>query len=98
MGVRVVLWWAVGATVGLVNAAILAGTIWRLDPDSRSSAIGLFIVGYVIRYILTAGILVGAVRQGIGPALAAAAGLLMSRWVVVLWGCSDGAGTSRMRL
>jgi hypothetical protein len=81
---HLLLWFAGGVAVGLFNMLLLVRSVRMMDPDTQTGSIGLVIIGFVFRYLVTIGLLALAVSRGLGPVLAAGSGLVLARWIGVL--------------
>jgi hypothetical protein len=81
---HLLLWLAGGVAVGLFNMLLLVRSVRMMDPDTHTGSVGLVIVGFVFRYLVTIGLLALAVSRGLGPVLAAGSGLAVARWIGVL--------------
>jgi hypothetical protein len=93
-----VAWLLAGAGVGLFNMLLLVKSVRMMKPEMPSGSVGLVVMGFVIRYVLSLAMLVVAVLRGVGPLLAVGLGLWMARWLgvfVVQKGRTEG---SRLRL
>ena len=95
----VVLWFLAGAVVELFNAWTRRLVVGKLAPERRSRSVGWFAGGFVVRVVLTAGVLVLAFRDSLASGLMAFLGYYVCR-TVVLWrevrrpGRSPGEGGS----
>lgn len=78
----VVVWLIAGALVGWVSILIHVWTMPRLRPDAPRQRLWGMFGGMLLRWLLIAGLLSVALRQGIVAGLLAFAGLWLARW----WG------------
>ena len=87
------LWLPAGLLVGLLNVVSIARTVGWLRPEEGGSpkvappvaALSLIASGFVLRLILSALVLVVALRQSALAGLLAFAGLWLGRWTVLFW-------------
>ena len=84
MPVAIVAWFLAGGAVEVLNNAIRHWSVGRLGLHKRGRTVFRLIVGYVLRLVLAASVLVLAFRHGAASGLAALIGYWISRWVV-LW-------------
>lgn len=79
------LWLFAGVLVGLLNVASIAGMVARLQPGGDVRAVSALIGGFVLRLILSALVLVVALRHSAAAGLFAFAGLWLARWAALFW-------------
>jgi len=79
----IVLWFLAGAVVELFNAWTRRRVVERLAPERRPRSVGWFMGGFVVRVMLTAGVLVLAFRDSLASGLMAFLGYYLCRTVVV---------------
>ncbi len=79
------LWLFIGALVGLLNVACIAGMVARLRPGWDVRAASTLVSGFALRLILSALVLVVALRQSAAAGLFAFAGLWLARWAALFW-------------
>ena len=80
------VWWLfIGGATGVLNGLSLSWTVARLQPDASSDAAVLTMGGAMLRWVLTAGLLIAALQHGIVTGLLAFVGLLLARWGMVYW-------------
>lgn len=90
------VWFAGGVLVGLANTWLLLRMVAQLRPGSHSGVRMTVVGGYMLRLSLVVLVLLTAVREGAGTALAAGAGLWLTRWVAVYLGKSGKIDWSRV--
>jgi hypothetical protein len=78
-------WLVLGALVGGVHGWTQHQTVARLRPEVIVRGVALVVLGAVVRWLLTAGLLLLAVLQSIEASLLALAGMTVVRWTLVLW-------------
>jgi hypothetical protein len=78
-------WLFTGGAIGVLSGLTLWWTVARLRPDASSYVVVLVLGGMILRWSLSAGLLVAALQHGIVPGLLAFAGLLLARWGMVYW-------------
>ncbi len=77
---QIIAWFAAGAALGAVFLFLLSRTVAAVQiPGARLSAVAYA----VLRFALAAGVLILAAQQGALPLLAALAGFLVTRFVVI---------------
>lgn len=81
------IWLGIGITGGAINGLTLSRTALALDPAAPARTAAVTVGGILFRLGLSGGLLVVALRQGIVPGLLAFAGMLVARWVWVIWAC-----------
>ena len=97
------LWFLAGAAAELFNAWTRRLLVERLDPERRARSVGWFVGGFVVRVVLTAGVLALAFRYGLASGLTALMGYYVCRSIVT-WRLAGrlarlpGEGRSRNRL
>ena len=97
------LWFFAGAAVELFNAWTRRLVVERLAPERRARSLGWFAGGFVVRVVLTAGVLALAFRYSLASGLLALLGYYVCR-MVVTWRLArrlerlPGEGGSRDRL
>ena len=60
-------------------------TVNQMRPEALASAAAWMLLGFLGRLALVAVLLVVALQRGIVPGLLAGAGLLVSRWAILVW-------------
>ena len=60
-------------------------TVNQMRPEALASASAWMLLGFLGRLALVAVLLVTALQRGIVPGLLAGAGLLVSRWTILVW-------------
>ena len=78
-----VSWLFIGGAIGMLNGLSLRWTVARLHPDAPTHAAVLTMGGAMLRWVLTAGLLIAALQHGIKSGLLAFAGLWLVRWGMV---------------
>ena len=78
------MWVLAGMAVGLLNGLFLCWTVARVRPHAAGNVVSL-LGGFLMRLGLAGGLLLLAIRSGVGAALLAFAGLWLARWVVIWW-------------
>ena len=78
-----VSWPFIGGAIGMLNGLSLWWTVARLHPDAPSHAAVLTMGGAMLRWVLTAGLLIAALQHSIASGLLAFAGLCLARWGMV---------------
>ena len=78
-------WLFTGGAIGVLHGLTLWWTVGRLRPGVPSSAVILTMGGIMLRWSLTAGLLVATLQHGILPCLLTFTGLLVARWGIVCW-------------
>ena len=81
--IHLLAWFVGGVARGLFNMLLLVRSVRRMDPDTRAGSMGLVIIAFLFRYLVMVGLLAFAVSRGLGPVLAAGAGLGIARWIGV---------------
>jgi hypothetical protein len=76
------LWVLAGAAVELFNAWTRRLVVGKLEPERRARSMGWFAGGFVLRVVLTAGVLALAFRDGFASGLMALLGYYACRMVV----------------
>ena len=80
------VWWLfIGGATGVLSGLSLWWTVARLHPDASSGAAVLTMGGAMLRWVLTAGLLIAALQHGIKSGLLAFAGLCLARWGMVCY-------------
>lgn len=79
-----VVWLVAGALVGWVSILTQVWIVARLCPRTPRQGLWLLIGGMLLRWLLIAGLLSVALRQGIVTGLLAFAGLWLARWLGIL--------------
>ena len=77
------LWLSAGLTIGILNGLTLRWTVSRLRPETALVGAPLVALGFLVRLVLSAALLVIALQRGITPGLSAFAGLWLARWITV---------------
>ena len=67
-------WLFIGGAIGMLNGLSLRWTAARLRPDAPSSAAVLTMGGAMLRWVLTAGLLIAALRHSMASGLLAFGG------------------------
>lgn len=80
-----VIWLCVGALVGLLNVASIAGMVARLQPGGDVRAVSALIGGFALRMVLAALVLIVALHSSAAAGLCAFAGLWLARWAALFW-------------
>jgi hypothetical protein len=78
------LWVLAGAAVELFNAWTRRLVVGKLAPERRASSVGWFAGGFLVRVVLTAGVLALAFRHSLASGLMAFLGYYVCR-TVVMW-------------
>jgi len=79
------VWWlCAGAMAGAVNALTLRWTVARLQPGLAPRALGQMWGGALLRWVISAVVLLAALQQGVMAGLLAFGGLWLSRWLLVV--------------
>ncbi len=79
------VWWlCTGVMVGVLNALTLRWTVARLQPGLTARALRQTWGGALLRWVITAVVLLAALRQGAVAGLLAFGGLWLSRWLLVV--------------
>ncbi len=60
-------------------------TVNQMRPETLASASAWMPLGFLGRLALVAVLLAAALQRGIVPGLLAGAGLLVSRWAILVW-------------
>jgi hypothetical protein len=97
------LWFLAGAATELFNAWTRRLLVEKLEPERRARSVSWFVGGFVVRVVLTAGVLALAFRFGFASGLMALLGYYVCRAVVTWWLAGrlerlSGANGSRNRL
>ncbi|MGC9394739.1 MAG: ATP synthase subunit I [Anaerolineae bacterium] len=83
------LWLLGGFLVGLLNVALVAGTVSRLQHNGNvrppKAALSTTLRGFALRLILSMLVLVVALRHSVAAGLFTFAGIWLGRWMVLLW-------------
>jgi hypothetical protein len=82
----IALWLCAGGAVGVLNALNLCWTVARVQSATPAPALTWVLGGALLRWGLTAGLLIAALRHGIVPGLVAFIGLWITHWLPVA-GC-----------
>ena len=77
------LWLLAGGAVGTLNGLTVSWAVARLRPTEPGRAVFFTVGGAMLRWSISAGLLIGALQRGIVPALLAFAGLWLARWCTV---------------
>jgi hypothetical protein len=80
----IALWFLAGAGLGAVAGLSQHWTVEHLDREAPGRVLPLVLGGMLIRVALAGVLLFGAIQFGIWPALAALAGLLVARTVMLI--------------
>ena len=80
-----VLLFLAGGAAGTLNGLSLRWTVVHLHPTASIRAVAWILVGAALRWLLSAGVLLGALQHDITSALLAFAGLYLARWATVYW-------------
>jgi len=83
MGKFVWLWFLAGVMVEVFNTWTRRWAAERLAPERRSRSVGWFAVGFVLRVVLTAGMLALAFRQSFMSGVLAWLGYYLCRMTLV---------------
>lgn len=78
-------WFVLGAALGRLNAWTQWWTVARLRPDAPRRAVAWILGGAVLRWALSAGLLIAALGHGLVSGLLACAGLGLACWSLVCW-------------
>ncbi|HEY66966.1 MAG TPA: hypothetical protein G4N97_01680 [Thermoflexia bacterium] len=78
----IALWLFVGGAVGVLNMLTLWHSVIRLRRGSPRRTVAWMLVGGLLRWGLTVGLLVAALQCGIVPCLLAFIGLWLVRWCI----------------
>jgi hypothetical protein len=76
------LWFLAGAAVEVLNTLARK---WTVDRLQDTVPVGWITGGFVLRLVVTSGILVLAFRHEATSGVAALAGYLLCRWVMIWW-------------
>ena len=79
------LWLFTGGSIGVLNGLSLRWMVARLRPEVPCRAVAWAMGGVLLRWGLTAILLIIALQEGILPGLLAFAGLWLARWGIVYW-------------
>jgi len=74
-------WFALGIGAGLAAWFSQRREVIRLSPQAPEAAKRRVLAGVILRLLLSAALLTGALLEGIGAGLAAFVGLLLARWI-----------------
>ena len=85
MPLAIVAWFLAGGAVEVLNSAIRHGSVGRLGLQKRGRTIFRLVIGFMLRLVLTALVLVLAFRHDPASGLAALIGYWIGRWVVIWW-------------
>jgi hypothetical protein len=77
------LWFVAGAAIEVLNAWTRRWAAEQLAPERRAASVGWFVGGFVLRVVLTAGVLVLAFRHSLASGLAAWLGYYVCRMVLI---------------
>jgi hypothetical protein len=80
-----VLWLLTGSIVGVLHGVTLWWTVARLQPDAPRHAVVWALGGTMLRWGITASLLITALQRGIMLGLLAFAGLFLVRWSMTCW-------------
>jgi len=83
-GLLVGLWFLAGAAIEVFNAWTRRRSVDRLSPGQKGRAVGWFALGFAVRVVLTAGVLVLAFRHSFVSGLVAWLGYYICR-TVMMW-------------
>ena len=78
------LWLLPGVLTGILTMLMLRWTIQALRPSPDGSLWPRVWAGYLLRLVVVAGFLTWVALKGVGPLLWAFAGVMASRWAMVL--------------
>ncbi len=93
----VMLWFAFGLGLSLVHGLWIVRAIGRISPGRASRGrMGVF-AGYLLRYLTTVLAMAFAVQKSAVACVLVSLGMLVGRWLTVIWGASDGVGWARFR-
>lgn len=81
----VALWLCAGGITGVLSGLSLRWTVGFLRPGATGRAVILTMAGVLLRWVLTASLLVAALQRGAAAALLAFFGLWLARWGMVYW-------------
>ena len=84
----VALWLCAGGITGVLSGLSLRWTVGFLRPGATGRAVILTMAGVILRWVLTASLLVAALQRGAAAALLAFFGLWLARWGMVLLGAN----------
>lgn len=83
------LWLLAGFLLGLLNVALVAGTVSQLQHNGNvcppKAALSTTLRGFVLRLILSMLVLVVALQDSVAAGLFTFAGIWLGRWTVLLW-------------
>jgi hypothetical protein len=79
------LWLFIGGAIGTLNGLSLWWTVARLRPNASTDAAVLTMGGAILRWVLTAGLLIAALQHSIASGLLAFTGLWLARWGIVCY-------------
>ncbi len=78
-------WLFIGGAIGTLNGLSLWWTVARLRPNASTDAAVLTMGGAILRWVLTAGLLIAALQHSIASGLLAFTGLWLARWGIVCY-------------
>ena len=81
----VALWLCAGGITGVLSGLSLRWTVGFLRPGATGRAVILTMAGAILRWVLTASLLIAALQRGAAAALLAFFGLWLARWGIVYW-------------
>jgi len=80
-----VLWFLVGGFVSVVSIASQWAFIQHLDAHSRRAVRWVFPAGMLMRFAVTGALFWLALMQGVLAGISFIAGLLATRWGILVW-------------
>ena len=78
-------WFGLGAAMGWLSTLSQQWTVSQIEPGRGAIVAVWFVLGVVLRWTLTAALLFFAIRSGLLTGLAAAGGLLLARWLALVY-------------
>lgn len=88
------MWLLLGGAVGVLNGLSLWWMANRLRSEAALVSVPLMMMGFLLRLVLAAVLLILASRRGIAPGLLAFVGLWLARWGVIWWIARSGGQLS----
>ncbi|MBE0698378.1 MAG: hypothetical protein IH586_15795 [Anaerolineaceae bacterium] len=78
-------WFGLGAVTGWLSILSQHWTVSRLGSPNNAVGVVWFILGIILRWMAAAALIFFGLRAGLFTGLAAAGGLLLARWLALLY-------------
>ena len=78
-------WLGLGAAMGWLSVLNQQWTVSQIEPGRGAIVAVWFVLGAVLRWTVAAALLFFAIRSGLLTGLAAAGGLILARWLALVY-------------